>query len=96
MGDQLRFKGSVDGMVVFDDLIGPTDAVFALSVHHKETLETLAGVDKIWVLEISDPDGDIEPLRMSNDPSQLVIPLLMTEETLDQAVEQRRPPGGTR
>lgn len=93
VGDQLRFVGTIDGETVIDELIGPDDDVEAVAALHKNLLES-AG-DKIWVMKISDPDDPrAVPMVLSNDPAQLLIPVIATPESIAQAIEQRRPQGG--
>lgn len=94
MGDKLRFVGTVDGETVVDELLGPDDDIEAASLLHKELLESMAGADSTWVMTVSDPDDPrAVPMVLSNDPTQLLIPIVATPESIAQAIEQRRPGG---
>lgn len=92
----LRFRLTIDGEVVEDVLIEDPDDAPGFAARHAEACRLADDRGQAWLLEITDPDGDMDPLRQTNDPALLKNPIPATDVNLaaerDLRVQQLRHP----
>jgi len=83
MGNELRARVWVDGELVSEERIhaGNVDLMSAAQV---EVCAEADAQDRVWLVEISDPDGDLPelPLRFGTDTDGMVAPIAIDLEDL--------------
>lgn len=86
----LRSRIWIDGTLVVDDPVTLKGEGF-VGPEHAEMCADAERQGKKWMVEISDPDGDLDglPLRFGSDPEGMVEPIKLDLNTLPDIAAAR-------
>lgn len=75
---------TIDGHLRALEHVSKADDLDALGRGHSALTLEAERQGKTWMIDIIDPGGDMPATRMSNDPTLMCLPVMLTPEAIEQ------------